>query len=100
MGIALRIDEVAPQPLDQQRIEAHVVRLKAAAVEFSWFESLVDELDDDRSLPAPALAEIARRFARRPVRNRKQAVEALMQEGLRLAHARAKAESAAKTRLW
>jgi len=89
------------QPLDAAKIEMHVQRLKLAARDGDAFKLASVALAEDKSLASPELIEIAHRFAGglRP-KTRKAALTAIAQERLRLAHALAKGESAAKARVW
>ena len=91
----------AARPLDTARIEELVAQLKLAVKDSDAFKSVYTELLADKSLTAEEAIEIAYRFVggfRK--KTKKAALAAIGQERLRLAHSKAKGESAAKTRTW
>ncbi len=91
----------ATRPLDTAKVEELVAQLKLAVKDSEGFKSVYTELLADKSLTAQEVIEIAYRFVggfRK--KSKKAALAAIGQERLRLAHSKAKGESAAKTRTW
>lgn len=89
------------RPLDQIKVDALVQQLKLAVRDPGSFKRLLASIESDRAITAAEIALIAQGFAggAKP-KNKKAAIAAIGQERLRLSHATAKAESAAKTRTW
>jgi chromosome segregation and condensation protein ScpB len=89
------------RPLDKIKVDALVQQLKLAVREPEAFKRLLASIESDRALSAAELTAIAQGFAGgvKP-KNRKAAIAAIGQERLRLSHAKAKGEAAAKTRTW
>lgn len=88
-------------PLDQTKVDAWVARLKLAARDASQFDNVFGELEAGELLtPAETLA-VAQKFAggSKP-KSKRAALLAIAQERQRLVHAKAKGDSAAKTRVW
>jgi hypothetical protein len=91
----------AARPLDTAKVEELVGQLKLAVKDPDAFKSVYTELLADKSLTAQETIEIAYRFAgglRK--KSKRAALAAIGQERLRVAHSKAKGESAAKTRTW
>lgn len=89
------------KPLDQTKVDAWVSRLKLAARDSSQFDAVFNELGEDQLVGSAEVLAIAQKFAGglKP-KSKKAALLAIAQERQRLVHARAKGESAAKTRVW
>jgi hypothetical protein len=89
------------RPLDKVKVDAHVQQLKLAVRDPDAFKRLLTAIDADKTLSAAEVAAIAQGFVGgvKP-KSKKAAITAIGQERLRLSHAKAKGESAAKTRTW
>lgn len=89
------------RPLDKVKVDAFVQQLKLAVREPEAFKRLLTSIESDRALSAAEVLAIAQAFVggTKP-KNKKAAISAIGQERLRLSHAKAKGESAAKTRTW
>ena len=89
------------RPLDKVKVDALVQQLKLAVRDPDSFKRLLSSIESDRALSAAEIAAIAQGFVGgvRP-KSKKAAIAAIGQERLRLSHAKAKGESAAKTRTW
>jgi hypothetical protein len=91
----------ARRPLDTAKIDELVAQLKHTVKDPDAFKSVYTALLTDKSLTAQEAIEIAFGFVggfRK--KSKKAALAAIGQERLRLAHSKAKGESAAKTRTW
>src|SRR5579864_2594152 len=91
----------AARPIDSAKVDELVSQLKLTVDDPEAFKSVYTELLTDKSLTAQETIEIAYRFIggfRK--KSKKAALAAIGQERLRLSHAKAKGESAAKTRTW
>lgn len=89
------------KPLDAARVAAYVDDLRQAVYERVLFDAIVSRLTADKALSAPEMVAIAKDFAHGvKVKAKKDALLAIVQERMRLVHAKSKAESAAKTRTW
>ena len=87
--------------LDAAKIDSWVLQLKSTLMDADAFKSVYTAIADDKSLSAPEVIEIACKFASGArVKTKKAALAAIGQERLRIAHAKRKGESAAKTRTW
>jgi hypothetical protein len=88
-------------PLDQTKVDAWVSRLKLAARDASQFDAVFDELGESSLVGSAEVLAVAQKFAggAKP-KSKKLALLAIAQERQRLVHAKAKGESAAKTRVW
>jgi hypothetical protein len=91
----------AKRPLDLAKVDELVRQLKLSVKDPLAFKSVYTELLENKSLGAQEAIEIAHRFVGGfRHKSKKAALAAIGQERLRLAHAKAKGESAAKTRTW
>jgi hypothetical protein len=88
-------------PLDQTKVDAWVSRLKLAVRDAAQFDRIFGDLEEDQLVGSAELIAIAQKFAggSKP-KSKKAALLAIAQERQRLVHAKAKGESAAKTRVW
>lgn len=87
--------------LNTVKIDAWVQQLKLAVRDPEAFKRLLASIESDRALSAAEVAAIAQGFAGgASPKNKKAAIATIGQERLRLSHAKAKGESAAKTRTW
>ena len=89
------------RPLDSARIEALVQQLRLTVKDADAFKPVYSAIALDTTLSAQDVIAIAQMFVggTKP-KSRKAALTAIGQERLRLSHAKAKGESAAKTRVW
>jgi len=87
------------QPIDAEKVELLTQQLRAAVADAKAFEGLYKGIADNKSLSGAEVVAIAKKFAGGSPKNRKAAITAIAQERLRLAHSKAKAQSA-KTRVW
>lgn len=91
----------ATRPLDAAKVDELVAQLKLTVKDPDAFKSVYTALLADKSLTAQEAIEIAYRFVGGfRQKSKKAAFAAIGQERLRLAHSKAKGESAAKTRTW
>jgi hypothetical protein len=88
-------------PVDDAKIDAWVARLKLAARDAAQFDTVFGEIEGGELLGSAEIVAIAQKFAggSKP-KSKKAALLAIAQERQRLAHSKAKGESAAKTRVW
>jgi len=88
-------------PLDAAKIDYYVIRLKAAVYDRTAFDSLYAALIADKGVSVGEMIEIARNFTHGVnSKSKKDAILAIGQERMRLAHAKSKAASAAKSKSW
>lgn len=88
-------------PLDQTKIDAWVSRLKLAARDAAQFDRVFGELEQGELIGSAELIAIAQKFAGgAKAKSKRAALLAIAQERQRMAHAKAKGDSAAKTRVW
>lgn len=89
------------RPLDTAKIDALVQQLKLSVRDAEAFNSVYTSITDDRTLTAGEVIEIAFGFlgGHRP-KGKTAALAAIGQERVRIAHAKAKGDSAAKARVW
>lgn len=89
------------KPIDNDLVDGFVSRLKRDVSNGEEFKVVMAEIADHASLSAVEIIEIAHRFVGglKP-KSRKAALTTISQERLRLSHAKAKAETAAKARTW
>ena len=91
----------AKRPLDTAKVDELVQQLKLSVKDPLAFKCVYAELLADKSLGAQEAIEIAYKFVGGfRHKSKKAALAAIGQERLRLAHSKAKGESAAKTRTW
>jgi hypothetical protein len=89
------------RPLDMAKVDGLVQQLKLTVKDPVAFKSVYTTLLADKSLGAQEVIEIAYRFVGGfRHKSKKAALAAIGQERLRLAHSKAKGESAAKSRTW
>ena len=88
-------------PVDATKIDAWVARLRLAVRDAAQFDSVFGEVEAGELLGSAEIIAIAHKFAggSKP-KSKKAALLAIAQERQRLAHSKAKGESAAKTRVW
>jgi hypothetical protein len=86
--------------VDQKRIDALALRLQSAMSDAGAFKALLASIDEDKTLSAAEVIRIASQLVGSKPKSRKAALTDMAQERLRVAHAKAKGERAAKTRLW
>jgi len=87
--------------VDEAKVNALIQQLKLAVRDRVAFDAIYGAVVEDKHLSVAELAAIAHGFAggAKP-RSKKAALTAIGQERLRVAHADAKAKSAARTRTW
>lgn len=85
--------------LDAAEVDTWVEQLKSSLKDTKAFKAVYSGLVDT-TLSAADVIEIAFRFTGAKAKTKKAAMTAIGQERLRVSHARAKGESAAKTRTW
>ncbi len=89
------------RPIDIARVDGLVSQLKLTVRDPEAFKTVYAALLADKSLSANEAIEVAYKFIGGfRQKSKKAALAAIGQERLRLAHATAKAESAAKTKTW
>ncbi|MBY0227010.1 MAG: hypothetical protein K2Q28_14495 [Hyphomicrobium sp.] len=87
--------------VDESKIDAWVARLKLAVRDAAQFDKVFGEVEAGELLGSADIIALAQKFAGGPKpKNKKAALLAIAQERQRLAHAKAKGDSAAKTRVW
>lgn len=94
-------DMARARPLDAKKVTQLTNALRAAGDDAAVLKEAYRTICDDDSLSAAEVIEIAHQYLGgvKP-KSRKAALSAIGQERLRLAHAQAKAASAAKVRVW
>lgn len=85
---------------DSANVDAWARQLKAAMKDAEAFKALYASFASTKDLSAGEAIEVAHKVTGIRPKTKKQAVTSIGQEQLRLAHAKAKAESAAKARTW
>jgi hypothetical protein len=91
----------ATRPVDMAKVDVLVHQLKMTVTDPVAFKSVYTALLANKSVSAQEAIEIAHRFVGGfRHKSKKAALAAIGQERLRLAHSKAKGESAAKTRTW
>ncbi len=89
------------RPIDIAKVDGLVAQLKFTVKDPDAFKPVYTALVADKSLTAQEAIEIANKFVGGfRQKSKKAALAAIGQERLRLAHSKAKGESAAKTRTW
>jgi hypothetical protein len=89
------------QLVDIAKVDELVAQLKLTVKDPDAFKPVYAALVADKSITAQEAIEIAHRFVGGfREKSKKAALAAIGQERLRLQHAKAKGESAAKTRTW
>lgn len=86
--------------VDAAKIDLWVSQLKKALKDADAFKAVYGAMDADGELSSAEIVEIAHKFTGSRTKTRKAALGSIGQERLRVAHAKAKGESAAKTRTW
>lgn len=86
--------------LDTTKIESLVHQLKATVRDTDAFKAVYSSIASDKILSTAEAIEIAYKFSGSRAKTKKAALAAIGQERLRVSHAKAKGESAAKTRTW
>lgn len=100
-GLDTGEDMSRARPLDAAKVSKLTSDLQSAVGDVDAFSSVCDAIRDDESLTAAELIEIAHKLlgGTKP-KSRKAALTAIGQERLRRVHAKAKATSASKARVW
>ncbi len=96
-------DEMArakTRTLDSMKIETLVRQLKSTVRDTDAFKAVYSSIASDKTLSTAEAIEIAYKFAGARQKTKKAALASIGQERLRVSHAKAKAESAAKSRTW
>jgi hypothetical protein len=89
------------KPLDTAKIDDMVRRLRNAVRDANSFRSVQESIAADKTLSAQEVIAIASSFAGGvKAKSKKAALTAIGQERVRVSHAKAKGESAAKNRAW
>ena len=89
------------RPLDIKLVDEFVSRLKASLNDTDDFKEVYGSMCDHPTLSAQEIIEVAYRFlgGLKP-KSRKAALTSISQERLRLTHAKAKGETAARSKTW
>lgn len=87
--------------IDETLIEEFVLRLKSTLTNADEFRIAFSELNSPAVLSGPEVVEIAHRLlGGLRAKSRKAALTSISQERLRLSHAKAKSETAARSKVW